>query len=111
MKAVAIPVIQGHSTVAVFPQTSNGDDKVTNTIRGKIHNDSFQGMSFVYLNCREQFLPKFTGQFMFLEFKPSYDYCLLPSYATNQGTLLSYPEKPSFIDLFDYSHHLAEVCL
>ena len=111
MKAVAIPVLQGHSTVAVFPQNSKGDNQVTKNNFCKNLYRLFQGMSFVYVNCREKVMPQFNGQFMFLEFKPSYDYCLLPSFATNQGTLLSYPEKPSFVDLYDYSHHIAVVCL
>ena len=68
----------------------------------------FQGLSFVTVFFNGDELPKATGQFMFLEFKESYDYCLLPSYS-KEGRLMSYSSRPAFVNLFRYSHEISKV--
>ena len=56
-------------------------------------------------------LPKQTGQYMFLEFKDSYDYCLLPSYSDDEGRMMVFPSKPAFIDQFKWFHQISKVDL
>ena len=62
----------------------------------------------VYFNENE--LPKPTGQFMFLEFKPAYEYCLLPSY-WDHGRLMTYERKPEFVNLFKFCSEIATVII
>ena len=53
--------------------------------------------------------PNATGQYIFLEFKESYDYCLLPNDETEQGRLMVYPIQPAFIDQFKFRHQISKV--
>ena len=53
--------------------------------------------------------PKESGQYIFLEFKDSYDYCLLPTDETDKGRLMVYPIKPVFIDQFKFRHLISKV--
>ena len=62
----------------------------------------------MYFNGNE--LPKPTGQIMFLEFKPSYEYCLLPSY-WDQGRLMTYQRKPEFVNLFKSCCEISRVII
>ena len=62
----------------------------------------------MYFNGNE--LPKPTGQFMLLEYKPSYEYCLLPSY-WDQGRLMTYQRKPEFVKLFKYCCEISRVII
>ena len=69
----------------------------------------FQDLSFVYVVSNDTGLPKATGLYIYLEFKDSYDYCLVPSYSTDQGRLMSYPKRPSFVDMFKYTYDISKV--
>ena len=108
MKIVSIPILEGHSSVVVFPHKRQ-DEKVRLYIIIFYYSIYFQDLSFVYVVFNGTELPKETGNFISLEFKDSYDYCLVPSCRTDQGRLMSYPCRPAFIDLFSYSYQISKV--
>ena len=68
-----------------------------------------QDLSFVYVASNDTEFPKATGLYIYLEFKDSYDYCLVPSYSTDQGRLMSYPGRPSLVDMFKHTFDISKV--
>ena len=100
MKAVAVPVLEGHSTIAVYPHSSQ--DKKVDWICKCDHIKLlyYQDLSFVSVFFNDDKLPKATGQYRFLEFKALFEYCLLPCYSTDQGRLMFYQSKPAFKDVY-----------
>lgn len=63
----------------------------------------------MYVVFSKDELPKDTGQYIFLEFRDSYDYCLLPDDETDRGKIKIYPEKPAFIDQFKWLYQFSKV--
>ena len=111
MKTVAIPVLEGYRTVAAFPHSlKDSMKKVIHICLMFFLCLSFQDMSFVNVYFNKNELPKPTGQFMFLEFKSSYEYCLLPSY-WYQGRLMTYQRKPEFVNLFKFCCEITTVII
>ena len=110
MKTVAIPILEGHSSVVVYPHCSQDKQVSSICIRFNIIIfSSIQDLSSLSLFFNDNELPNATGQYMFLEFKASYKYCLIPSYRTDQGRLMVYESKPAFINLFKFSFEIAKV--
>ena len=54
-------------------------------------------------------IPKLTGEFMYLECRLGYSYCLLPSYWANHGMLLHFSEQPSFFNQYQHSKEIGKV--
>ena len=108
MKTVAIPILEGCSTVVVYPHNSQERKVNMNWYRIISYWLYFQGLSFVTVFFNGDELPKATGKFIFFEFKESYDYCLLPSYS-KEGRLMSYSSRPAFVNLFRYSYEISKV--
>ena len=65
----------------------------------------------MYVVFSKDELPKATGQYIFLEFKDSHDYCLLPDDKTDQVKIKIYPEKPAFVDQFKWLYQFSKVDL
>ena len=110
MKAVALPVFEGHSTVVVCPH--NRKDKLVKLIlilHFEIERNNWQDTSFVTLFSNCDRIPHASGECMYVEFKAGYEYILLPSNRTDQGTLMAYPEKPEFVKQFPFRIELAQV--
>ena len=72
-------------------------------------NSTFKDICSVYILCNEQKVPVPSGHYLYLQFKPSHVYCLIPSYSMSQATLLYYPEMPEYLRLFKYHLFLTKV--
>ena len=105
MKAVEIPVFEGHSTVVVFPSKSEKVFKI------KFILSIFyfvQDLSYAYLLFNTEKTPMINGKHLLVEFKPSHVYCVIPSYS-DQGALLYYPSMPEYLKYFKFCQGISKV--
>ena len=59
--------------------------------------------------CDEQKAPIPSGHYLYLQFKPSHVYCLIPRNNMGQATMLYYPEMPEYLRHFKYYLFITEV--
>ena len=112
MKVIAIPLFRGHFTAVVFPyKPKNKSEKVCYYMICYYLKSIFvlKDLCSVYLLFNEQDIPDPSGHYMYLQFKPSHVYCVIPSYSMEQGILLYYPEMPEYLKLFKNYVGLAQV--